>query len=291
MPTFTTPNPIRAHVEVPLGDVHLTADDRTTTVVEVQPSNPANDEDVRGAELTQVEYTDGLLRVLGPKRTGTVMRSWLSRSWGGSIDVMIRLPAGSDLEATLGAADLQADGRLGDTRIKTGLGRVRLEATGALDVDSGAGEVSIDHVGGHATVKAGSGEVRIGELADTAVVRNSNGATWIGAARDHLRVKAANGSVDIEHVEGDTVAKSANGSIRVRDVLRGSVVLETSMGNIEIGIPEGTAAWIDANTTAGTIRNELDEATKPGEATEKAQVRARTSVGQILIRRSHPAEA
>jgi hypothetical protein len=290
MPTFTTPNPIRADIEVPLGEVRLSASTRDTTVVDVGPSDPSNDEDIRAAEQTTVELTDGRLRIKAPTRTGTILQSIRSRT-SGSVDLRIELPAGSDLEAILGATDLEAEGRLGDCKVKTGLGRVRLEATGALDLDSGAGEVSIGHVGGHATVKAGSGEVRIGELADTAVVRNSNGATWIGAARSHLRVKAANGSIDIQHVEDDTVAKSANGSIRVRDVLRGSVVLETSIGNVEIGIPEGTAAWIDANTTAGTVRNELDAASAPGEATEQAQVRARTTVGQILVRRSIPASA
>lgn len=286
MPTFDTPNPIGANIEVPLGDVHITASDRDTTVVDVRPSDPSNDEDVLAAEQTQVDFLDGRLRVRAPKRTGSILHSLRSRSWGGSIDLTIELPAGSDLDANLGAADLQTSGQLGNCKVKAGLGAVRLDATGALDLDSGAGEVIVDHVGGHATVKAGSGEVRLGELASTAVVRNSNGATWIGTARNHLRVKAANGSIVIDHVSDDLVAKSANGSIRVHDVVRGSVVLETSMGNVEVGIREGTAAWLDVSTTAGTVRNDLEATEAPGDTTDTAKVRARTTVGEILVRRS-----
>ncbi len=119
MPSFDTREPITATVDVITGDVRITAGDVASTVVEVRPSEAANAEDVRAAEQTRVEYADGQLLVKAPK-----WRQWSPRNHGGSVDVTIELPAGSHLHATGQMADFTADGRLGDTRIKTGLGRI-----------------------------------------------------------------------------------------------------------------------------------------------------------------------
>jgi hypothetical protein len=50
MPTFATPEPISATVEVVSGAVHVSASDRDDTVVEVAPRDPGRPSDVRVAE-------------------------------------------------------------------------------------------------------------------------------------------------------------------------------------------------------------------------------------------------
>ena len=59
MPTFDTPEPITATIDVAVGDVRITAGDRSDTVVDVRPSDASNDEDVKAAERTRVEYASG----------------------------------------------------------------------------------------------------------------------------------------------------------------------------------------------------------------------------------------
>jgi hypothetical protein len=280
MPTFDTPEPITATIDLGLGDLRITAGERRETVVDVRPSDPSNDEDVKAAELTRVEYSGGQLLVKAPK-----LRQWISRSGGGSIDVTIELPAGSGLQSALASADCQADGRLGDCRIKTGLGRIRLAEAGTVSLKTGAGDISVERATGHAEVTAGSGDIRLRELGASAVIKNSNGDTWIGAAGGDLRVNAANGSIAVDLAQASVVAKSANGDVRLSDVVRGSVVLETAVGDLEVGIREGTAAWLDVSATAGKVHNALDAAAAPEPSTETVEVRARTSVGTITIRR------
>ena len=58
------------------------------------------------------------------------------------------------------------------------------------------------------------------------------------------------------------------------------------MGDLEIGIAEGTAAWLEVNTGFGHVRNLLKNATRPEETDETVEVRGRTSYGDITIRRS-----
>lgn len=279
MATFDTPKPITATIDLAMGDVRLRAGDGDTTVVEVRPTDASNNEDRKAAELTRVEYADEHLLVKAPK-----LRSWLSRG-GGSIQVTIELPARSHVQGSLGAGDVDGDGRLGDFRIKTGLGRIGLDRVATLNAKLGAGDISVDRVTGHADVTTGAGDVRLRELGGSAVIKNSTGDTWVGAAGGDLRISAANGAIAVDLAHASVVAKSANGDVRLGEVVRGSVALETQIGDVEVGIREGTAAWLDVNAAAGTVHNTLAATDAPTSAAETVEVRARTSLGEIVIGR------
>jgi DUF4097 and DUF4098 domain-containing protein YvlB len=209
----------------------------------------------------------------------------LSRSGGGSIDVTIELPAGSHVAGALGLGDFHCDGRLGDCRIKTGIGRIRLDQADTLNLRSGAGDISVERAAGRAEVTAGSGDVRLGELDRGAVIKNSNGDSWVGVAGGDLRLNAANGSIAVDLAHASVGAKSANGDVRLGEVVRGSVVLETKIGDLEVGIRDGTAAWLDVVSQLGHVHNALDGADAPETSAETVEVRARTSIGDVVIRR------
>ena len=66
---------------------------------------------------------------------------------------------------------------------------------------------------------------------------------------------------------------------------RGGQVLETKIGDLEVGIREGTAAWLDVHSRFGQLHNSLEAADTPEKAAATVDVRARTSVGEIVIRR------
>lgn len=276
--TFETPQPIAATVVVTIGDVRISAGERYTTVVEVRPSDPSNDEDRKAAEQTVVEYANGRLLVKTPR-----LRSWLPRSTGRSVDVTIELPEGSHLHGAGQLADFHCDGQLGECRIKTGLGRIRVDRADRLSLKSGTGDISADRATGDAEVTAGSGDVRLRELDAAAVIKNSNGDTWVGEVRGDMRLKAANGSIAVDRANASVVAKTANGDVRLGEVVRGSVVLETHAGDLEVGISEGTAAWLDVSARVGKIHSALESADAPGSSAETVEVRARTSVGDIVV--------
>jgi Putative adhesin len=280
MQTFETPEPITATIEIVIGDVQISAGDRDTTVVAVKPSDASNDEDVRAAEQTRVEYANEQLRVKAPK-----LRSWLSRSGGGSVDVTVELPAGSNVHGVAATADFHTDGRLGYCRIKTGLGDIQIDEADTLNLKSGAGRIGAERATGHTEVNAGSGEVRLGELGGSAQIKNANGDTWVGVANRDLQLGAANGNIAVDVAHAGVGAKCANGDVRIGEVVRGSVWLETSIGDLEVGIREGTAAWLDVNATAGRVDNALDAADAPDASSERVEVRARTTFGRIAIRR------
>jgi hypothetical protein len=286
MPTFDTPEPISATLTLAMGDVRIGATDRTTTAIDVKPSDASNPEDVRAAEQTRVEYADRRLLVKPPK-AGT----WLSRSGGGSIDVTIELPAGSDVHGTAASADFRCGGRLGECQVKTAIGHLEVEQAAKLTLKCGTGDIAVDRATGHAELTMGSGDVRARALDGSATIKNSNGDTWVGAGGGDLRVNAANGGITVDVARASLVAKSTNGDVRLGEAVRGTVVLETRLGDVEVGIREGTAAWLDVSASAGKVHNALEAAQAPGSSADTVEVRARTSIGDIVIGRPREAVA
>jgi hypothetical protein len=280
MPTFDTPGPITATIDVVVGAVRISAGDPGAAVVDVRPSDASNEEDVKAAEQTRAEYANEQLLVRSPK-----LRSWLPRSRGGSVDVTVQLPAGSEVRGAGQLTDFDCDGSLGDCRIKTGIGQINIDEAEALSVKSGIGDISVDRATGHAEVTTGSGDVRARELAASAVIKNSNGDTWVGVAGGDLRVKAANGNIAVDLAKATVGARSANGDVRLGEAMRDSVVLETRLGDVEVGVRDGTAAWLDVRAAAGKVLNALQSADAPERSAESVQVRARTSAGNVVIRR------
>jgi hypothetical protein len=264
MPTFDTPEPILVTIDLGLGDIRIAASDRTDTAVDVRPSDPARESDVRAAEQTRVEFAAGQLRVSGPKQRGLGV---FGRP--GSVDLLIELPSGSHLHGEAGAATFHCQGRLGECRVRTGLG-----------------DITVDRAAGPADVSTGSGKIRLGGIDGSAVVKNSNGHCWIGEIAGDLRAHTANGDIEVGLGGASLAVSTSYGDLRVSEIVRGAASLRTSYGDIEIGIRNGTAARLDVSTKYGRVRNDLAAAAGPGTAAETADVHASTSYGDIVIRRA-----
>ncbi|MFJ8602389.1 DUF4097 family beta strand repeat-containing protein [Streptomyces shenzhenensis] len=278
MPSFDTPEPISVTAHVSAGSIRFTAGDRLDTIVAVQPRDPKKDQDVRTADQTEATYASGALTVRTPKpnlfgRTGTV-------------DVTVELPTGSRVDMTGSWAQVLGEGRLGEVRVKTSSGDVRLDTTGPLTLTASHGSITVDRIEGAAEITTSSGSLRVGLVDGPAVLKNSHGTTTVGAATGELRVSGANGDIDIARAEDSVTATTAHGTLRAGEVARGTVQLETSYGAIEIGIRAGTAAWLDVSSGSGQVRNTLTASGTPEETEDTVKVRARTRHGNIDVRRA-----
>ena len=285
MPTFSTPTPVSASIEIAVGDVRITATDRDDTVVEVRPSDASREADVRAAEQIRVDLVDGRLRVVGPRRrlVGPSKKT-------GSVEIVIDLPTGSHVDADTSLGSIDSTGRLGECKIATAMGDVRLQDTAALDVSTSIGTIDLRAVAGDLGCTTGSGAVRIAEVDGRAYVKNSNGDTWIGEVRSDLRIKAANGDISVDHAHDNVVAATANGSVRVACLERGTVELKTALGQIDVGILAGTAARLTLHTSFGAVHNHLDATARPEPTETTVDVHAQTGYGDIVITRATTVE-
>ncbi|MFI6985637.1 DUF4097 family beta strand repeat-containing protein [Embleya sp. NPDC050154] len=280
MPVFDTPKSISVTIELHVGDVQITAEDRTDTVVEVRPSDVSDASDVKAAKETTVEYADGVLVVKGPKPLAGLDLSRKTRS----VDVTIALPVGSHVHGKAALGELRSSGRLGECAYKTSTAIVHLDHVGPLRLNS-AGHITVGRVDGDAEVGTSIGRIRIGEIDGSIKAKNSNGDTEIGTVTGDVQVRNSNGDISIDHASGSrTDAKTSNGNIRIAEVSRGEVVLKTGSGDLEVGIGGDRPAKLDVATGYGRVNNMLEQVAASSE--EGIEVRAHSSYGDITIHRA-----
>ncbi|WUH99736.1 DUF4097 domain-containing protein [Spirillospora sp. NBC_00431] len=177
MQTFNTPVPIAAVLNVPSGRVQVIAADRDDTTVEVLPANAAKGRDVKAAEQTTVEYgDDGVLRI------GTSAKNQYFGP-SGSVEVTVRLPAGSRVEAKTPGAEFRAVGRLGDVVFEGAYQRIKLDEAAAVQLTAIDGDVEVGRLNGPAEISTMRGDIRITEaVRGTLVLRTLSGDISVGAA-------------------------------------------------------------------------------------------------------------
>ena len=176
MPTYNTPEPISAVLNIPAGSIQLVATEQAETAVEVLPANAAKGRDVKAAEATKVEYAEGVLRI-----QVVAKNQYFGPS--GAVAVTVQLPAGSQADVKSASVELRATGRLGDVVIESAQGPIDLEDVASARITSSASEVSIGRLNGPAEIRTSKGDIRIAEAArGNVVLRTDVGEVEIVAA-------------------------------------------------------------------------------------------------------------
>lgn len=91
-------------------------------------------------------------------------------------------------------------------------------------------------------------------------VRNTNGSIFLSGVDGRHELGTTNGKIEVERCGGSINASTTNGGIRAElmRVTKGQAMrLETTNGRIEIEVPKGLAADVDAGTTNGSIKTDL----------------------------------
>ncbi|MFD3803403.1 DUF4097 family beta strand repeat-containing protein [Streptomyces sp. NPDC058611] len=222
MQTFDTTAPVTAVLDIPAGRVRFIAADRADTTVEVLPADAAKTRDVKAAEQTTVAYADGVLRI------GTVPAKNRIVGNSGSVEVTVRVPAGSRVEAKAASAEFRGVGRLGDVAFEGAHGSVKLDETAAARLTLLAGDIAVGRLGGPAEISTQQGDIHITEAVHGAVeLTTQSGGITVGAARGvsasldagtaHGRIHNALGNAD--GIPALTIrATTAHGDITARSL-------------------------------------------------------------------------
>ncbi|WP_446222329.1 hypothetical protein ACTWPB_21240 [Nocardia sp. IBHARD005] len=99
--------------------------------------------------------------------------------------------------------------------------------------------------------------------------------------RSELEVSA--GDIVIERPGGSVTAKTAKGNIRVDEASHGVLRLETSMGDLEVGIRPGSAARLEVNALHGSVQNRMEPVGQSQGSGDAVQVFARNLYGNVTV--------
>lgn len=279
MPTFAAPTAVPVLVDVPFGNLHVVASERDDVVVTVLPADPSSSGSVRAARDVRVEREGDTVTISYPSSWKQYVLPFAS----GTANITVELPEGSDVRGKTGA--VLTEGRLGTVELTLSSGDARVDHAERVDLKASAGSVVIGTVSHDVAVRASAGSVRIIHLAGGGTVRAANGTTTVDTVTGTLDVVGAHADIAVARLSGTLTARAAHAGIRVERVDSGSVDLTTSYGSIEVGVPDGTAAWLDVTSQHGSVRNLLTPTAGPVDGGATAEVRASTGYGDVIVRR------
>lgn len=279
MPTFDTPEPITATVDLPIGEIRVVASARSDTTVDVRSAAS----DRAQAEAVRVELVGRELRVTGPPLG---LRQLLPKTPGRTLEIEIALPAGSALSAQTGYGGVQAEGRLDSCDIRTRYGDVRIEDATSAEITTSFGQVRVTgDIDGDADLAADHGGVRVRRVGGTAVLRSKHGGIRADRLAGEARLTGTHGDIEVDVADADVRVRTAHGGVRLGRVARGEISLTSTHGRLEIGIAPTSAAWLDLDT-GGRVSNDLTAQDDPAGFAETVSVHARSREGAIVIRRA-----
>lgn len=153
--------------------------------------------------------------------------------------------------------------------------RVAVPRATALDLRSGDGNVSVEDVAGTLALRSGDGTISGLRLSGDIRARTDDGS---------IRLREISGKVDVETLDGSVVvngmlthlrAKSGDGSVRITaekgSALGDDWAIETGDGNVDLRLPEGLAAEVDASTSDGSIRSSYPGLSVPERSAEERE--------------------
>lgn len=252
-----------------------------------------------------VEFLAGTLHIEVPKTEGGGLKlgplqigSYTSHRY--QIDVQI--PEASSIKAQAGLGSITTSGwlesvitRCGSGRIsvdqarevyaKCGSGQVAVHRAEQLEAVAGSGDITVNSIiEGHLT--AGSGDIRITSAEGHLELKTGSGDMRLGQITDASAI-AGSGDVEIGQLVGRLSVKTGSGDITVQRAVEGLIQATAAAGDINCGIPSGTAVLQDCSTVSGRLGSALSEADGPTEADEhRLELRARTVSGNISVHRA-----
>ena len=277
MPSYDVSGPIDLDVTAGAGFVDVVASDRTDAVIEVVPSKPGRGGDESLAREAAVSFDSGVVRVKVPRRLNLFSK-------GDSVDVRCEVPTGSRVTIETAYGSVRARGVLWDCRIAAKYGGVTADTVGNLVLEAPYGSTDIAEVTGRLDVTAGHGVVRIAEVHGDARLRASHGTMELGTAAGDVEA-ATSGALTIDRALGDVTARSAHGPIRIREVNGGTIRLDNGHADVDVGVPTGIAAWIDASSAHGRVRNELTPDPAAAASDRAVELHLHANYGNVIIRR------
>lgn len=249
----------RVHVGIGSGDVIVHAHE--TDRVRVDLDAPGEDGQSLVAESVLDQRGDDVV-VKVPRRVGFLRRT-------PSMTLRLSVPVGTRLDVRTDSADVVTTGTLGPTRVQSGSGDVRIEhVDGHLQVNTGSGDISVRKAGGSAQLNSGSGDVE---------VERSDGA---------LQARSASGDIVVGEAGDDVAASTASGDQQVGRLARGRARLSSASGDVVVGVDDGTPVWLDVTTLSGSVSSDLSGSEAPPQGADYVELRVNTASGDITLTRA-----
>lgn len=260
---FRAAGPLDLRLNLDYGSIRVrTRPGITSATVRSTPSIASRDQDVDAAQSVRVGLDGTVLEVRG------TASGWRRFVRPGSAEVDIEAPEGSSVSVTTSYAEVEIAGRVTDCRVQSTGGEIRVEEATSVRLENKYGGITLGRVTDGGRLVSTHGNLRVREAA--------------GA----LDLSASSSDIEVDRAAGEVSVRNTYGAVRIGELSAGSCTVTTSYGSVDIGIPTGTAAYLDVQSDHGRVRSELDATGAPGHQVDRVTVTARSHYGSVTVRRA-----
>jgi hypothetical protein len=182
MPTFATPDPILLRIDLAVGDVEITASDRTDTVITVTPVDPANNLSAEAARRVRIDRSP---RGLNIKQSMHWYPNYSQSLTSNLVTITIELPSGSRVHGESAMGTFTSHGSLAEVDLSLAYGDVRLdEVANTLHVKGSSGDIMAQRAHSDVKISTSTGTISLGEvMSGTVELSTSVGAIEVGVRK------------------------------------------------------------------------------------------------------------
>ncbi len=101
-----------------------------------------------------------------------------------------------------------------------------------VKLNSEAGSINVQGIGGHLEAETGGGSVHLDDLGGTAMAETGGGSIEVGKANGELKLTTGGGSIKVVSAKGKVMASTGGGSVWVGNA--SAVMVETGGGSVDV---------------------------------------------------------
>jgi len=136
----------------------------------------------------------------------------------------------------------------------------------ALNLHSGSGDVTIDHLGRYLSASSGSGDIRAHGINGPAELGTGSGDIELEeTGSGDIKAKTGSGDIKIHGLNGGLTARSGSGEIQADGHLTGAANLSSGSGGIRLHLTPDAHFNLEASTGSGDIHVNFPGAPQQGE--------------------------
>jgi len=165
-----------------------------------------------------------------------------------------------------------------------------------VNVRTGGGSIVLRDTSGRASLHTSGGSISAKNVTGNVELRTSGGSIHVDTIRGDVDADTSGGSVQLLNIDGKIRGNTSGGSLRCSLVgANRGISVTTSGGSIELKLPRGTTANIEARTSGGQVSTEIPVTSTAREKSELVgtvngggeRIYAHTSGGSIAVREAN----
>jgi Putative adhesin len=139
-------------------------------------------------------------------------------------------------------------------------------ASVALNLHSGSGDITVDHLGRYLSATSGSGDIRAHGINGPVELGTGSGDIQLDeVGAGDIKIKTGSGDIKIHGLNGGLMARSGSGEIQADGHLTGAANLSSGSGGIRLHLTPDAHFNLEASTGSGDIHVNFPGAPQQGD--------------------------